>query len=542
VAALIKSVLSNSNPEQKDFHTTTLLNMPCLLLVSCRLAMDCMPLRCSINKHISKQPELLSWLQRNQQRQQELCEALSDVRSRQLFWNLFAVAEQRVYELAKGRSQLLGCKLPQVRLEEQWSDRLGSLEAMSATMLADPLGSLWSCLKGHYLIMPAEGALAYLMDQQQQQQEGVEATSKNKSTTSNSRGDGEGAAWAAGAAAAAVAALGDSGGSTASVLLEVSTSQCKARFDVGCLWLFHQPMYPHDSTQTVDGTVRKEGAQDLAQAAASAGPTSGVEGPLTSSSSTAAAAAGGGGGYDGGVNCTLSGRVRGGQSEGVSVAELQLVVNMLLLLWPQMRSSDAGGRQGGGKGAAAAAAAAAAAETQPDLPKLSLELQCWDGLLLLAALLQQAPAQAKQQLMKDHGTLLLQLLYHVLLDHEAMGKRKMDTARVLQTVENLGEILKKVDGSWDWQNCGSMTAEPMSVVQLVLMVVQSLIFVVDPGLEHQAGTLLEDGMGVVIRGGYQGKLVCLVGTLRSSNVVPNNPLITPLRNSIKGEWWMQAEA
>jgi hypothetical protein len=182
----------------------------------------------------------------------------------------------------------------------------------------------------------------------------------------------------------------------------------------------------------------------------------------------------------------------------VSVAELQLMVNMLLLQWPQMRSPEAGGRQGVGKGAPAAAG------SQPEVPRFSLEEQCWDGLLVLTALLQQAPVKAKQQLMKDHGTLLLQLLYHVLLDHEAMGKRRMDTAQVLLTVDNLGEILKKVDGSWERQNSGLVTAERMSVVQLVLMVAQSLLFVVDSGLEHQEGTLLEDGVGIVVRGGKQG--------------------------------------
>jgi hypothetical protein len=437
--------------------------------------MDGMPLRCSINKQICKQPELLSWLQRNQQRQQELLEAYSSFTYRQFLLNFLAAAEQRVYELAKGRSQLLGCKLPQVRLEEQWPEWVGGLAGMPVSMLEDPIWSLWSCFKGRYLIFPAEGAVLYLLDQQQQQ-EGVEGrydTSKNRSKGSNS------SSWKP-------------------TWVQCLDQQCNSRFDVGCLWLYHQPNRPHDSTQTLDGDARKKGAQDLGQAAATAGPTSGKGVPL--SSSAAAAAARG----DCGVDGSLSDEVEGGQSEGVSVAELQLVVNMLLLLWPQMRSSKPRfyeGERGG---------AAGAQKFQPELPRFRLEEHFWDWLLVLAALLQQAPVEAKQQLMKDHGTLLLQLLYHVLLDHEAMGKRRMDTAQVLLSVDNMGEILKKLDSSWTdstWKQDGLIctlpwTALPMSVVQLVLMVLQSLVFVVDmSGQEDQAGKMLDKGVGILLKGG-----------------------------------------
>jgi hypothetical protein len=453
------------------------------VLASCGSVVYCMPLRCSINKHVSVQPQLFSWLKMNQQRQQELCEALSDFRYRQFLWAVFATAEQRVYELAKGRSQLLGCKLPQVRLEEQWSDRHEAFAEMSGSKLEETIRSLWSCFKGHYLIMPAEGALAYLLHQQQQ--EGVDArcgTSKNK--TSNSSWGGVGAAMRAGAMTPAM--MYDFGESLRLVWLQSLAQRYKSRFDVGCLWLFHQPGRPRNtgSTQPYGGAARKKGAQDLGQAAASSGPDFGK------GLSSAAAAAGDGGGDE---RCTPSDGVEGGQTGGVSITQLRVMVNMLLLLWPRLRSSGARQYEGA---------------ERLEVPVFSLEEQCWDGLLVLAALLQQAPAEAKQQFMKDHGTLLLQLLYHVLLDHEAMGKRGLKRAQVLPTVDNLEAVLKEVHGSWGQEDrIGSVswTAEPMSVVQLVLMVVQSLVFVVDmSGPEFQAGTLLGDGLGIAVRGGKPG--------------------------------------
>jgi hypothetical protein len=171
---------------------------------------------------------------------------------------------------------------------------------------------------------------------------------------------------------------------------------------------------------------------------------------------------------------------------------------MLLMLWPRMRSQ--GGCEGVG-GASASSAAAAAESKQSELPKYSLEEHFWDWLLVLAALLQQAPAETKQQLMKEYGTLLLQLLYYMLLEHQTMGKRGVETAQVLLTVGNLGEVLKKVDAG-----CVSWGADPMSVVQLVLMVLQSLVYVVDPGRLYQTEKLQEDGLGIIVRG---GKLVIL---------------------------------
>ena len=113
------------------------------------------------------------------------------------------------------------------------------------------------------------------------------------------------------------------------------------------------------------------------------------------------------------------------------------------------------GEPGEGAGFAAAAAAAAAAakrdeegdaapcaaavfQTAPislDQLKLLLELLlcswpahkgpvlsfCWELLLLLVGLVQQASVEVRRQLMQQRGVLVLQLLYHVLLDDDAFG-------------------------------------------------------------------------------------------------------------------------
>jgi hypothetical protein len=301
--------------------------------------------------------------------------------------------------------------------------------------------------------------------------------------------------------------LGVLGKSLRLVWLQTLAQQYKSPFDIRYLWLFHQPLSPREIWQTLDGAAMEKGVQESVQPAPNSGLTSDSAVPssttssCSSSSSSPAPAKNGAGG---GVERTVSDEVEGGHLGCVSIIQLRLVVNMLLLLWPQMRSQGADGCQGSGRGAAAAAQGEKLQQSPTEVSKFSLEEQCWDGLLILAALLQQAPAEAKQQLMKDHGTLLLQLLYHVLLDHEAMGKRGLDTAQVLLTVDNLGEVVREVDGSWGQEDriCTvPWTAEPMSVVQLVLMVVQSLVFVVDPGLEHQAGTVLENGLGIALRGG-----------------------------------------
>ena len=110
------------------------------------------------------------------------------------------------------------------------------------------------------------------------------------------------------------------------------------------------------------------------------------------------------------------------------------------------------------------------------------------ALLLLAAFLQKAPAEAKQQLLQQHGSLLLQLLYRVLVDQEDMGGKEGSPATVLVSDTffsdisiHLAEASAVECRSADrLQQCFLAAAGPMTMIQLVLMVLQGLLFVVDP--------------------------------------------------------------
>jgi hypothetical protein len=48
---------------------------------------------------------------------------------------------------------------------------------------------------------------------------------------------------------------------------------------------------------------------------------------------------------------------------------------------------------------------------------------CWDGLVVLAAMLQQSPLDVRQQFMRERGTQLLQLLYRAMMEEEKYGGR-----------------------------------------------------------------------------------------------------------------------
>ena len=116
------------------------------------------------------------------------------------------------------------------------------------------------------------------------------------------------------------------------------------------------------------------------------------------------------------------------------------------------------------------------------LPQFASKESCISALLLLAAMLQQAPVVAKQQLMREEeGNLLLQPLYRVLQDQQdlmALNSVKMQTCLegVLETVATRGlhRLAEAASG-------GAFShAAPVSLLDLVLLVLQSLLFVGDP--------------------------------------------------------------
>ena len=60
---------------------------------------------------------------------------------------------------------------------------------------------------------------------------------------------------------------------------------------------------------------------------------------------------------------------------------------------------------------------------QPFFEDNSTLAACWDGIVVLAAMLQQTPIDVRQQFMQERGTQLLQLLYRAMLEEEKFGGR-----------------------------------------------------------------------------------------------------------------------
>ena len=81
-----------------------------------------------------------------------------------------------------------------------------------------------------------------------------------------------------------------------------------------------------------------------------------------------------------------------------TLEQLQLVLELLLLTWPHTnQQGDVNGMHG------------------------------WGWLLLLVALLQQAPGDVREELMQQRGSQLMQLLYHVLQEDEQLGGKGVCT-------------------------------------------------------------------------------------------------------------------
>jgi hypothetical protein len=102
---------------------------------------------------------------------------------------------------------------------------------------------------------------------------------------------------------------------------------------------------------------------------------------------------------------------------------------------------------------------------------------CWDWLLLLAALLQHSSVWTKHMLMGERGSLLLELLYHVLLEDEGLG-----AAATIRGGVCLSEHLLFTREGGEASN--EMLME-VDVPRVVLLVLHSLLCKVPEGLLDQ---------------------------------------------------------
>jgi hypothetical protein len=108
---------------------------------------------------------------------------------------------------------------------------------------------------------------------------------------------------------------------------------------------------------------------------------------------------------------------------------------------------------------------------------------CWDWLLLLAALLQHSSVWTKHMLMEERGSLLLQLLYHVLLEDEGLGAAAPVRGGVCLSEHLL--FTREGDGT-----SSEMLLE-VDVPRAVLLVLHSLLYNVPEGLlEEPEGACL----------------------------------------------------
>ena len=326
----------------------------------------------------------------------------------------------------------------------------------------------------------------------------------------------------------------------------------------GVLWLMLQPpssargcttdRQEHANSSSSKGNQQQQGNSQLLHASNAMGSSGAVQGALFAtsqgSSSTArealhqAPAA-----AEGGLRPHASGK----EEVAVVLEQLQLVLQLLFIAWPSMprganagsgataaeqgRGATAGGAvpAAGATGATAEAGTAAARSAedkagtagtavgggkggQPQAPAcqeatdqlgiLEYEQSCWGLLLLLAALLQQAPAEAKQLLMQQQeGTMLLQLLYRVLLDQDMMEKENCRDSSPLLLVDM--PVIDMLNVLKTHLFHGPAPHVPLSVVQLVLMVLQGLLLVAaDPwGPEEEEEQLLKQTVGVILREG-----------------------------------------
>ena len=396
-----------------------------MLVVTSGFALGAFPLLCRTCPFDQSQVPLHDWLAPRPHRQQELHDTVRSSSFRWFLWNSFASAAAHVHELTGGLSPVCKCQVPELASAGSmgYLGPLWEVQEHSLPRLNTFLENLWWGLRGCYLVLPGEKVMKYLLHHQKEmmeyrQREGL-ASSSSRFNQNPPPGP-------------------------------------------GCFWFVNQ----------VAGRV---------------------------------------------LLCQGLDQEEVGVEQEVTLQQLQLVINMLLLLWPKgtaagpaiaaageaasvasaaaagegyMPQQAAAAAVGDGQWGtaafrAAAAAAASSSKITPSaegLPHFASKESCTGTLLLLAAMLQQAPVEAKQQLMKEEeGNLLLQLLYWALQDQrDFMSERPVQVQTFLEGVLET-VITRGMANLLEAAFAGVFShATLVSLLDLVLMVLQSLLFVGDP--------------------------------------------------------------
>ena len=276
-------------------------------------------------------------------------------------------------------------------------------------VMADPDGMisrLLSCLSHLHMHLPAEQVLGDLVEIRKQQ-EGQQGSSTS-SIAEGSTGEGTGGAECSSSRANADE---DGGGGSCSRYNGEGSAAAVAvaagdAASVGC---------------SCCGATRSPIPQDVPwlftvlpwQAAASVPLTSSSTNPAAGPAATARRARGGG-------NAATAAAAEGGGEAAaaaepclhrpppISLDHLKLFLELMLCLWPEQAQEE--------------------------------RYCCWELLLLLVGLVQQAPVKVQRQLMQQRGLIMLRLMYRALLDDEAFGGPGVSTKPGCPT-SNLGLML-----------------------------------------------------------------------------------------------------
>ena len=476
-------------------------NVAAKLGVSSAFALGAFPLFCRTCPIAQFQAPLHDWLAPRALRQQELLNAFSSSSFRWFLWNSFASAAAHVHELTGGMSPACSCKVPDIAFDgsiEYWGPLWEVLED-SLPMLEDFLENLWWALLGCYLVLPGEGILKSLLQQQNEmmeyrQREGLPSSNSSSSRSSQNPATGPGCFWFVDrvparlpkcqglgpeevmgehvvtlqqlqlvvnmllllwpkgtAAATAGAAAGAAAGAEGAAAPAPTPLAPGAAAAAGTRRAADGEAVRGKVQETEEGSTgfrrETEGAAAAREAAGTA--SAAAAGPSRHRSQQAAAGALSDGQGGPALPPAAGAAATGGAAGEAAGTASAAAAGPLRHMSQQAAAGALSDGQGGpalppAAGAAATGGAAGASSSiTPSagrLPALSSEPACTGALLLLAAMLQQAPAEAKQQLMKaEEGNLLLQLLYRVSQDQQdlmALNTVKVKTSLdgVLDTV------------------------------------------------------------------------------------------------------------
>ena len=541
--------------EHRYVGVMSILNASAILVsVASSSCFCCVPLLCRVSRRANT-PEgpLYRWLVAHPQQQHETQQLFSSSENYWFLWNTLACTLDQLHRAAGGWSGACSLEVSSPGDAKALGFVDLSRESPSSTQLF--VLAMVRTLGMHYIILPGEQVLNHFWAQKVLS-EGTGAD--NTSTRSGGGGVGDSggrnidssSSSSSSRCSSRTGSQGEQvGGRRAGVYMcDICHSPgCLPQRPPGLWWLLLPPLSSskgdaalHHGENLGETKAAREGGKAGTAAGRNGGEGVGwaTDAPGVQQQQKAAA-------YGG---CL-------GDGLAPTISQLHLVLNMLLLIWPSKKTEEgreqvvaagaaataaagpeaeatagagahipadqanktSAGQRGGGVGIKETVAAAAVADSETtqgldgklgELLQYEYGAPCWGWLLLLVALLQQAPPEAKQQLMQQEaGEQLLQLLYRVLLDEHDMEEAVKEEAMVVLWDGSLEDILDQFvpEGVLTAQqiSCPAhIGAVRVSVVQLVLMVLQSLLLVVDPwqvvlehGLDFGAAMEMREGKG-----------------------------------------------